>query len=164
MRRLTICLLLTLALCGCATLPFPKLPTPKKPDTVYNWVETERVSPKAVVTDGKTVVVEGRERTLQVGLEVAPKRLTFAERLGNWVSGLSMLSVIALLIGLFLAPSATIAFLLKVVKRWKRAMRQTVLAIKESGVLKEENGLHSALSNRHDEGTRQIVASIKAKG
>lgn len=155
-------LLIMIFLTGCAGIRLPSLPTPKRPDTLYNYSETQTSKPTAVVTNGKVIVVTETEKTVRIGLKIAPKKVTFAERIGGWISGLGLIAVIALIVGLVLAPGATIAFLFKVVRKWKRAMRETVVAIKESKAVTNGNGLDKSLSSRQSEETKKIVGNIKA--
>ena len=80
-----------LFLMGCSAIPLPRLTTPKRPQTVYNWKETTSTKPKAVIYNGKVVVVKETEKTLQVGLERTPQRLSFSQKIGNWISRLSFI-------------------------------------------------------------------------
>ena len=58
-KRIFYILLLSTLLSGCAGIPFPKISTPKKPETLYNWTETENKIPKLLVgKNGKTYVAE----------------------------------------------------------------------------------------------------------
>ena len=163
MKKVFMILALAFLITGCAGLPFPRITTPKKPDTVYNWTETSRTTPKAVITDGKVVVVESSEKTLQVGLRVSPKQLTFTERIGNWISGLGLLGIILLIIGLIVAPGATIGFLFKTARKWKLAMRETVIAIKESQAAKEHEKLKASLKDKQSTTTKKMVGNMKAE-
>lgn len=157
-------LLLLISVSGCSAIRLPSLSTPKKPETVYNWAERERVIPRMLVNGkGETYVANETERVLSVGLEQTPAKMTFIQRVGSWISGLGMVAIIGIIIGLVVAPGATIAILVTVVKKWKRALRQTVLAIKDSGALHNDNLLRNALSDRQEEGTKKIVAGIKAE-
>lgn len=161
MKKIFIILMMNLLLAGCAGIPFPKITTPKKPETVYNWREEVTKTPKVIVADDKTYVVEEIKKTLQVGLETTPRKLTLGEKIGNWFSGLSVLVIIVLAIGLVLFPGATLAWLVRLLFKWKMAMRETVAAIKESKAV-ENVELHNALKGKQSVGTKMIVGQIKS--
>lgn len=161
MKKIIIILWVSLLLSGCAGIPFPKITTPKKPETVYNWREEVTRKPRAIITDDKTYVVEEVKKTLQVGLETTPRKLSLGEKIGNWFSGLSVLAIIALVVGLVLCPGATLAWLVKLLFKWKRAMRETVAAIKEAKAV-ENIELHNALKDKQSVETKKIVGQIKA--
>lgn len=162
MKKILLIFIVCLLLTGCASIPFPKITTPKKPETVYNWQEEITTKPKAIIVNGRTYVLEETKKTLQVGLETTPKKLTLGQKIGNWFSGLSMLAIIALIIGLIFFPGATLAWLVKLLFRWKRAMKQTVSAIKESRAIEKNGTLHNALSSKQCADTKKIVGQIKA--
>ncbi len=161
MRKILMILAVSLLLSGCAGISFPKIVTPKKPETIYNWLEEEVKTPKAIVADNKTYVVEETKRTLQVGLKNTPHNLTLGERIGRWFSSLSLLAILALVAGLILFPGGTMVWLVKLVMKWKNAMRQTVAAIKESKATENED-LHNALKDKQSVETKEIVGQIKA--
>jgi len=96
-----------------------------------------------------------------VGLETTPRKLTLGEKIGNWFSGLSVVAIIALVVGLVLCPGATLAWLVKLLFKWKTAMKQTVAAIKESKAV-ENLELHNALKDKQSIETKKIVGHIKA--
>lgn len=146
---------------GCSAIRLPSLTTPKKPETVYNWNETLKTTPKAVITNGKIVVVEETEKTLTVGLEQASQKLTFAQRIGSWISGLGILGIILLIAGLVLAPGATMGFLVKTLFKWKKAFKETVVAIKEAKTVDENATLKNALLDKQSLGTKKLVDDIK---
>ena len=161
MKKIIMISAVVLVLSGCAGIPFPKITTPKKPETVYNWREEVTTKPRAIIADNKAYVVEETKKTLQVGLENTPRKLTLGEKIGNWFSGLSLLAIIALVVGLVLCPGATLAWLVKLLFKWKRAMRETVAAIKEAKAT-ENTELHNALKDKQSVETKKIVGQIKA--
>jgi len=161
LRKMIMISAVSLLLAGCAGISFPKITTPKKPETVYNWREEITKKPRAIIADDKTYVVEETKKTLQVGLETTPGKLMLGEKIGNWFSGLSALAIIALIIGLVLCPGATLAWLVKLLFKWKRAMKETVAAIKESKAV-ENAELHNALKDKQSVETKKIVGQIKA--
>ena len=153
--------ILLLFITGCSAIALPKLTTPKKPETIYNWNETSRTTPKAVITNGKVVVVEETERILSIGLEQTPRKLSFAQKIGNWISSLSIIGVILLIAGLILAPGATLGFLVKTLFKWKKAFRETVIAIKEAKAIDEDPDLKNALKDKQSLETKKLVDDIK---
>ncbi len=161
MKRIPIILAMCLLLTGCAGVRLPRLATPKKPETVYSWSERTRTTPKAVVVGNKVVVVEESEKTLHVGLEQTPRKLTFGQRIGNWISGLGILGILLLIAGFILAPAATMGFLVKFLFKWKRALRETVLAVKEAKAIDKNAELKNLLAAKQSNSTKKIVDDIK---
>ena len=161
MKKIIAFTIIIFFLMGCSAIRLPSLVTPKKPETVYNWNEKTTSKPKAVVCNGKVVVVEETEKTLQVGLEQTTQKLTFAQRIGNWISGLGILGIILLIIGLVLAPGATMGFLVKTLFKWKKAFKETVVAIKEAKTVDENATLKNALADKQSLETKKLVDDIK---
>ena len=152
---------LMILLTGCSAIRLPSLTTPKKPETVYNWKETTSTKPKAVICNGKVVVVEDKEQTLTVGLEQSTPKLTFSQKIGKWISGLSLVGILLLLGGLILAPSATLGFLWSTLMKWKKAMKETVVAIKEVRAIDKNIELKNALNEKQSIETKKLVDDIK---
>ena len=146
---------------GCSLIPFPKINSPKPPDTIYDYEETTLSSPQAIITDGKAYVVENKERKLIVNYSQKEKKLSFLEKIGNWISSLSLIAFILIIAGLFLAPSATIAFLLGLLKKWKNAFKETARAIQESKAIETNPELKNALKDKQSESTKAIVDKIQ---
>lgn len=160
-RHVILCCIMLLLLTGCAGIPFPKITTPKKPETVYSWQERIKTKPHAVVYNDKVVIVEETEKTLAVGLQRTIQRLTVAEKLGNWISGLSIVGFLILIVCLILAPGATLGFLVKAFFKWKRALRETVSAIKESKAVDKDTELKKSLKATQSLSTKKLVDTIK---
>ena len=161
MKKYIVLFIMLVSFCGCSALKLPTLVTPKKPETVYNWEEKITNKPKAVICDGKVVVVEETEKTLTVGLEQTTPKLSFAQKLGNWISGLSIIGILALIAGLILAPGATLAWLVKLLFKWKKAFKETVVAIKESKAVDNNPELKNTLASKQSLSTKKIVDNIK---
>ena len=161
MKKIITIAVLLFFVSGCAAIPFPKLTTPKKPETVYNWNETTRTTPKAIVFDGKVVVVEETEKTLQVGLDTTPAKLSFLQRIGNWISGLSLIGFLILIACMILAPGATLAWVVKLLFKWKRAFKETASAIKEAKSVEKDADLRNTLSSKQSTVTKKIVDELK---
>ena len=142
---------------GCITLP--RIASPSRPNTVYNWNEEVVTTPKAVIADGKVVVIEEQRKTLNASV-VIPK-LTFMQRLGNWISGLGIFGIIILIVCLVLFPGATLAFLVKQVFKWKSALIETAGAIKDAKAAEGDNTLEAALKNRQSLETKKLLGKIR---
>ena len=161
MKKISLIFIVAFFLCGCSMLKLPGLPTPKKPQTVYNWHEISNIKPRAVVAGKKVVIVEDTSRELIVGYHKVEMKKTFSQKIGSWISGLGFLGIILLIAGLVLAPSATIGFLFSTLGKWKKAMKQTVSAIKESRAVDADVSLKTSLSGKQSKETKKIVDGIK---
>lgn len=163
MKKSIIAVICLLGLSGCASaVRFPSLTAPEKPHTVYNWNEEVVTEPKLIKTAGDGAVVAQRtEKRLSVGLDTTPKKVSFIERIGNFIGGLSFWIFALVILGLILAPGATIGFLFKKYKQYKNAMKQTVAAIKEARAV-DSQALHDALKSKQSTDTKKIVGQIKA--
>lgn len=153
-------LLVALMLSGCLRLP--RLVTPRRPETIYSWREKLVTKPKAVVAGDKIVVIQEEQKTLTVGYEKTTPKETFMQRVGNWISGLGMIAFIAIVAGLILCPGATLSFLMKKAFAYKRALKETVQAVKESRAVNTGQDLHDALAQRQSNATKKIVGNIKS--
>lgn len=156
-----IYIILIISLCGCSAIAFPKITAPKKPDTVYSYDEKEKTDPQAVIDNGKVYVVNRQEKSLSVNYAKQDKKLSFMEKIGNWISGLGIFGIIAVIAGLILAPGATIAILIKVYKRMRKAFKETVTAIENSQAVNNDPRLKSELENTQDNATKKIVDDLK---
>ncbi len=163
MKKLVITAICLFGLCGCASLTpkFPSLAPPEKPRTVYNWNEEVITEPKVIKTGEGEFIVQRTEKRLSAGLDTTPKKVGLAERVGNFIAGLSFWIFALIVLGLILAPGATIGFLFKKYAQYKNAMKQTVAAIKEARAV-DSQALHDALKARQTVETRKIVGRIKA--
>jgi len=153
----------SLLISGCGGFSLPIMPTPKQPQTVYNWEEIQTSSPQAICVGDEVYVVNSTEKTIKVNYEKQEKQLTFMGRLGAWIGGLGLIGVILLIVGLVLAPGATIGFLFSTLAKWKSAMKQTVSALKTANVVNENKELKEALKSSQSVQTKKIVGDIKAE-
>lgn len=161
MKRAWILILMLLFFPGCGTIAFPHLNAPKPPDTVYDYEDTMKVTPKAIAAKGELYLLAETERTISVGYQKKEKKLTLMEKVGNWFSSLSFIAFILVIAGLFLAPGATIGFLLSLLKKWRSAATQTFRAIKESNATQTSPELKNALASKQSDETKKIVDKIK---
>lgn len=149
---------LVAGICGCSLLP--SIIRPNKPATVYNWREEITTKPKAVITDGKVVVVQEEHKVLEASV-VIPK-VSFMQRIGNWLGGLSIIGIIVLIVFLVLCPGATIAWLVKQVFKWKNALKETAAAIKDAKAVESDNALELALKEKQSDETKKLIGQIRS--
>ena len=163
MNSKILLVLMLFFLSGCASVvpKFPSLTAPEKPRTVYNWNEEVITEPKVVKTREGEFIVQRTEKRLSAGLDTTPKKVGLAERVGNFIAGLSFWIFALIVLGLVLAPTATIGFLFKKYVQYKNAMKQTVAAIKEARAV-DSQALHDALKLKQSVDTKKIVGKIKA--
>ena len=90
-------------------------------------------------------------------------RKTLIQRMGSWISGLSIIAVLLLGLGFILAPSTTVLFLLGLLRKWKLAFKQTVFAIKSSQAVNDNETLHNELKSKQSVVTKKLVGDIKAE-
>jgi hypothetical protein len=161
MKKNVLILACLVFMSGCSFLSWPTPNPPPKPQEIYGWTEVQTSSPKVVVTENdKSYVVNETKKEVIVNYAQKRERLTFMQRLGNWISNLGMLGLIAIVIGLFVAPVATIGFLTKNVSKLKKAMKETVNGIGQiNGNSKEE--IKSVLSKTQSTSTKKIVDDLK---
>src|SRR3989338_5475071 len=147
-----------LGLYGCASVvpKFPSLAPPEKPRTVYNWNEEVVTEPKVIKTGDGEFIVQRTEKRLSAGLDTTPRKVGFQERVGGFIAGLSFWIFALVVLGLILAPGATIGFLFKKYAQYKSAMKQTVAAIKEARAV-DSQALHDSLKARQTAETKKIV-------
>jgi len=163
MRKGIIVGICLFGLCGCASVTpkFPSLVPPEKPRTVYNWNEEVVTEPKVIKTGEGEFIVQRTEKRLSAGLDTTPKKVGLVERVGNFIGGLSFWIFALIVLGLVLAPGATIGFLFKKYAQYKNAMKQTVAAIKEARAV-DSQALHDSLKTRQTVETKKIVGKLKA--
>lgn len=163
MKKIAGIVLSIFLLSGCASVVprFPSLTPPDKPKTVYNWKEEMITEPKVIKAGEGEFVVQRTEKRLSADLDTTPHRGGFMERLGDFVAGLSFWIFALIVLGLVIAPGATIGFLFKKYSQYKAAMKQTVAAIKEARAV-DSQALHDSLKVKQTVGTKKIVGKLKA--
>ena len=132
---------------------------PNKPATVYNWRESITTKPTAVVSDGKVIVVQEQTKVLEASV-VVPKT-TFMQRIGNWLGGLSIIGIIILIVCLILFPGATLAWLVKQMFKWKKALVETAGAIKDAKAAEGDSALEMALKERQSIETKKLLGKLR---
>lgn len=163
MKKLAGLLFCLFVFSGCASIApkFPSLTPPDKPKTVYNWKEEVITEPKVIKAGEGEFVVQRTEKRLSADLDTTPRKVGFMERLGDFVAGLSFWIFVLIILGLVIAPGATIGFLFKKYAQYKNAMKQTVAAIKEARAV-DSQVLHDSLKTRQTVETKKIVGKLKA--
>lgn len=165
MKRLML-LGLVVLLSGCGTISFPSLNAPKPPDTVYNYHQQISTEPRVVSTNekGQSVVFTAQTQSVDVGYTKVEKPLTFWQRLCNWLAGLSILGILALVVFFFIAPTTVIGWLLSEKNKIQTAFKQTVQGIDKSGAISTTPALATALSSTQDAATKAMVDDIQQPG
>lgn len=176
MRKIVIAIFMTVFLCGCASVQFPRLgASPERPSVKSNWEETHtRETDYAALmmamdeykATGKitNVPITKETNTFSVGHSDSRKAtanpfVTFF----RWVLGLGAL-------GTFLwfgGGTLLVAFIGIFIKKFieiRAALWQTVAGIKAAGEAKKRgSATHTALETTQDEKTKVLVKSIAAK-
>lgn len=158
-------LALGLSCAGCGLINFPTLNQPRPPDQVYNYRQTIDTKPTVLQTaDGKAYVYTAQTQSIDAGYERKDKPLNFWQRICNWFANLGIIGIVITLVGLFFAPAATIAFLVRAKNRFQKALTQTVKAIDESGAVQEHAGLKEALSSKQDSDVKALIDDVQQPG
>lgn len=144
-------LFLAFTLSGCATSnPFSGIMNPpKEPKKIATYAQTEKQVPLkiGVTPDGKDVIAYATERTYTAGSTETPEKLSFLQRLGRWIGGLSLIAGIFVFVSLLVFGGTPIVFLFQKYRAMKAALKNTIAAIdsmppdayeKLKPVLKEE--------------------------
>lgn len=165
MFRYSLFIILVVMCAGCGVLRFPSINAPKPPDQIYQYSQTIDKQPKVVqVGDGKSVVWESQKQTVDVNYARKETPLNWWQRFCNWLGNLGFLSLLAIGIGLFVAPAGTIAWLWKVKDKFKKAFKQTVAAIDEANALEKSPELKAALSAKQDSDVKALVDDVQQPG
>lgn len=152
-------------LSGCGFLNFPTLNAPKPPDQIYQYHQTIEKQPQVVQTgEGKSVVWEAQKQTFDVNYERKDKPLSWWQRFCNWLASWSIIAVVLVAAGLFFFPAGTIAFLIGVKNKFKKAFTQTVNAIDQSKAVEQHPALKSSLSSIQDSDVKAMVDDIQQPG
>ena len=145
---LTICVMLT----SCSLLPNISMGSSSGAAQVKKYEEVYKHK-----ADGEKTYF--RKRTSN---KIIPRK-TFSQRIGSWISGLGIIAMLLLITGFILAPSTIVLFLLGLIRKWKLAFKQTVVAIKTSQAVNKDNELHNALKSSQSISTKRLVGDIKSK-
>lgn len=166
MKKLFLSTAVIILLSGCSLLNFPSLNAPKAPDTVYKYHDTITTEPRVVQTDakGNSVVFTAQTRTVDVNYDNKEKPLSWWQKLCNWLAGLGTFAILGLVVMIFIAPVATIAWLKSEADKFKTAFTQTVQGIDKSGVVQTTPALAQALSSTQDASVKAMVDDVQQPG
>ncbi len=150
-----------LCLQGCGTL-LPAIHTPNPPSISYNIHETTSQKPVIGTTAKGEVVTfqNSNEHVYDIGFTKEEKPLTIWQKFCNWLSGFSILSIILLVGGLFLFPTATGTFIFQRYSAAKKALTQVVTAIDDAKAVQANTTLKEKLSSTMDNDSKKIVDDI----
>ncbi len=161
MMRKTVLMLAVMVLSGCGVLSFPKLNAPPAPDTTYQYNETFKKNPTAVVAGANVVVVEAQERTVTAGYVKKEKELTFWQRFCNWLASWSLLTVV--IVGGCLAFGVTgpAMWLYTRYLTFRKTTKQLVASIEESKAVEKNPELKTTLSSTLDTDAKKLIDDIR---
>lgn len=157
---------LMVLLTGCGTLNFPVLNAPKPPDQVYKYHQTISTEPRVVTTNekGQSVVFTAQTQAVDVNYDNKEKPLSWWQKLCNWLAGLGTLAILALIAMLFIAPAATIGWLIAEKTKFVTAFTQTVKGIDKAGGVAAVPALATALASTQDASVKALVDDIQQPG
>jgi len=155
-----------LGLCGCGTLNFPLLNAPKPPEQIYKYHQTISTEPRVVQTDSKghSVVFTAETQTVDVNYDDKQKPLSWWQKVCNWLSGLSFMAIVALIVMLFVAPAGTMAWLVNEYNKFKTAFTQTVQGIEKGGGVATAPAIAAGLSSTQSPAVKAMVDDVQQPG
>ena len=127
-----------------------------------SWTKT---SEKPIILESKSVpgqAVVAYERTYDTGQEVKTPKLTWQERVGNFISGLSMWSAIFILVSLVFFGGAPIVWIVRKYFDLRSAFKNTVAGIREADD-ETFNRLKPHLAAKQDKRDKKIVDKMKSE-
>ena len=150
---------------GCGVLRFPQLNAPNPPDQVYQYSSTIEKQPQIATTiDGKAVVFESQKQTVDVNYAKKEKPLSAWQKFCNWLGNFGLISILALIAALVIAPGGTMMWLWTRYSKFKKAFKQTVAAIDESNAVEKSPELKASLSAKQDNDVKALVDDIQQPG
>lgn len=162
--RAIIIFMIALIMAGCATSnPFAGLSrAPQEPHRIANWLQEEEVIPLkiGVTADGKEVIAYATKRTYSAGSSETPEKLSWLQRLGRWIGGLSLLTVIFIVVSLVFFGGVPIVWAYKKYMAVKKALVNTVAAIEEMPPDAYEK-LEPKLESKQNEPDKELIKKIK---
>lgn len=150
-----------LLLSGCGGF-LPGISTPKPPDTVYNWHETVHTTPRLITSvDGKSYTADETTKELSVEYTKKEKPLSFLQKIGNWIAGLSWTAFILIGGCLLIFGSAPILWAYAKYQKIKTGLKEVVSGIEDSNKVQSDKDLHDALAKSTSDGTKKLIDDIK---
>ncbi len=172
--RMALCVLMTVFLTGCFN-PFGFLrrsPAGGSQKSVQKRKYVKKTSkPIAVVVKYrgnrkivKVLTEKTEERETTYNKETKEPSLTWWQRMCRWFGSLGTFGIVLLIAGMLLCPGVTIGFVVRLIRRLKNALRETVKAVKESDAVSHVDPvLHDALSSNLSRTSKVLVGRIKAQ-
>lgn len=168
MRRI-LCLAIlsaSLVLAGCASSPFRFLQgAPSEPRKIANYVQTEKQVPLkvGVTADGKDVIAYATERTYTAGSNETVEQLSFMQRVGRWIGGLTGGAIIFIIVSLVFFGGAPIIWAMKKYYTVKNSLKKVVEGVDELAEKDKEaqDQLKTSLSMKMDTNEKKLIQKIK---
>ena len=168
MRQILYLLILSGSLVGCATSPFARLShPPSQPKKVASWSQTEDIKPIYIGKDqaGKDVIVSEVHRTYAAGSEEITPPLSFMQRIGRWIGGLTFGAIIFIVIALVFFGGAPILWAVKKYYTVKNSLKKVVAGVDELADKDKEaqEQLKDNLSMKMDESEKKLITKLKTE-
>lgn len=165
MRPLLICLLLLMT--GCATSPFAGIVSPpSEPKKLAAYSQTEKQIPLkiGVSADGRDVIAYATERSYSANSSETPEKLSFMQRLGRWLGGLTLISV---LIGLGLLAAGITWPFIAIARRYytaKNTLKKVVEGVEELNAQEQQaQQLKNSLSMKMDTNEKTLIKKLRTE-
>lgn len=179
MKKLICLFIVSIFLCGCTALPLAKFLPFGGSSESHSSKDYEKIElssngfyPSDINNIEDSLAKMPAEGKINLRIirkssqKLTPKR-TAIQKAGDFIGGLGAVAFIALVIGFFVAPLATVGIVASIGKKWKNATIQIAKAIKVSGVLKsetkEDTSLEVALKTNQSMQTQELIGKIKGK-
>ncbi|MBI3990629.1 MAG: hypothetical protein HY350_00620 [Candidatus Omnitrophica bacterium] len=160
---IALCLLTT----GCVTLFGNARPGQERELNQQSGFREETVITPVAFQSGNKVVVSQEVHKIKESNEskeskVKTPRLTFMQRLGNWLGNLSIFGIIGLIIAIITTHGGALIGLVKWGLKFKKALKETATAIKEAKAVENNNVLEQALKEKQSTETKQLIGKMRA--
>jgi len=150
MKKVMLLVLSCMMLSGCTINPFRGGDGSERED---HYRRAERTVSEPVIvsdSDGNPIYMGQREESTYTK-EVDKKKIipkeTFMQRLGAWISGLTLFSVVAFVILFIITNGAIVGSIFRWGWKTSKVLKGVVKGVKESRMVQDGNGLHDALKN-----------------
>lgn len=158
-----IFVLMCVFLTGCGSLiSWPSRPPPQ-PQKLFKFHQSEKTTPRVVgAIDGDPVIAYETEKIYSTDQQQTTPTLTTMQIFGRWVSGLTWISVIFILVSLLLCGGFPIIWLVKKYLKIKSALKNTVAGIRDL-MPDAYMEVTESLSKTHDKEDKIIIDKIKSE-
>lgn len=162
MKKMMLVLSLIFLFSGCSFLPSLKIPDAKAPTKIERSKKIIKCKGEIHLDDyGRVISCSDKFVNVEHNYNNKTESLTFAQRLGNFIGGLSSWLIIAIVTGLILFPTATITILIGRIRAIGKALYQTVRGVQTA---KKNGGNYlQHLKEEQDVETKKIVNQMRAK-